>query len=62
MVEEYRQLVERMRPDLQASSGEPTFFAHNAADVVLDGISLDEYLATRTDHCRWCGRRSARPT
>ena len=49
VVEEYRQLVERMRPDLQASSGEPTFFAHNEADVVLDQTSLDEYLATRAD-------------
>jgi monoamine oxidase len=47
VVEEYRQLVERMRPDLQASSGEPTFFAHNAADVALDRISLEQYLALR---------------
>ena len=44
VVEEYRQLVERMRPDLQASSGEPTFFSHNAMDVVLDRRSLAEYL------------------
>ena len=47
VVEEYRQLVERMRPDLQASSGEPTFFAHNAMDVVLDRRSLAEYLDMR---------------
>ena len=49
VVEEYRALVERMRPDLQASSGAPTFFAHNAADVALDRISLEEYLALRTE-------------
>jgi monoamine oxidase len=47
VVEEYRQLVERMRPDLQASSGEPTFFSHNAMDVVLDRRSLAEYLDMR---------------
>ena len=47
VVEEYRQLVGRMRPDLQASSGEPTFFAHNEADVKLDQMSLKEYLALR---------------
>jgi monoamine oxidase len=47
VVEEYRQLVGRMRPDLQASSGEPTFFAHNAVDVRLDQISLAEYLEMR---------------
>ena len=43
------QLVGRMRPDLQASSGEPTFFAHNAADEALDRITLEKYLAMRTE-------------
>jgi monoamine oxidase len=48
VVEEYRQLVGRMRPDLQASSGEPTFFAHNEMDVALDRTSLADYLALHT--------------
>ena len=48
VVEEYRQLVGRMRPDLQASSGEPTFFAHNQMDVALDQTSLADYLALHT--------------
>jgi monoamine oxidase len=47
VVEEYRQLVPRMRPDLQASSGAPTFFEHNTADVELDHTDLATYLATR---------------
>jgi monoamine oxidase len=47
VVDEYRQLVPRMRADLQAISGAPSFFSHTPADVALDHLSLEEYLATR---------------
>lgn len=47
VVDEYRVLVRRMRPDLRASSGSPTFYSHNQADIVLDHTDLATYLATR---------------
>lgn len=47
VVEQLRVLVERMRPDLQSLSGAPSFFGYNAADLLLDQTSLEEYLATR---------------
>lgn len=48
VIAEYRELVGRMRPDLQSlSSGGPTFFSHTAADVVLDNTDLQTYLDTR---------------
>ena len=47
VVAEYRVLVERMRPDLQALGGGPTFFVHSDAEVGLDNTDLGTYLATR---------------
>jgi len=47
VVEQMRALVERMRADVQAVSAAPSFFAHTAADVLLDQTSLEEYFATR---------------
>jgi len=48
VVDEYRVLVERMRPDMQTLSGAPTFYANNGAgDVILDHTPLADYLASR---------------
>lgn len=47
VVDEYRQLVPRIRADLQTCSGSPTFFAHTAGDVVLDNLDLGRWLDTR---------------
>jgi len=47
VVDEFRILVGRMRPDLRASSGSPTFFDHNDADVALDHTDLAAYLDER---------------
>jgi monoamine oxidase len=47
IVDEYRDLVAAMRDDLQASTGVPTADYHNAGDVALDNMSLEEYLYTR---------------
>ena len=47
IVDEYRMLVPRIRDDLRTLSNEPSFFSHNAADVVLDNLPLSEWLATR---------------
>jgi monoamine oxidase len=42
-------LVDRMQPDLHASSGAPTYYAHNDADVLLDRTDLASYLADRAE-------------
>ena len=48
VVEEYRVLVERMRPDFRSiSSGGPSFYRHTEADRALDDLSLEAYLAMR---------------
>ena len=47
VVDEYRELVPRIRADVQTLSGEPSFFDHTAADIALDNLSLEEWLATR---------------
>ncbi|MCC6621223.1 MAG: FAD-dependent oxidoreductase [Deltaproteobacteria bacterium] len=47
VVDEYRVLVERMRPDLQSLSGAPTYYAHTPADAILDHTDLATYLDTR---------------
>ena len=47
VVDQMRELVARMRPDLQALSAAPSFFNHSASDVLLDHTSLEEYLSTR---------------
>lgn len=48
VVDEYRVLVERMRPDFQSLSNGPTFYANNGAgDVYLDNLSLADYLHSR---------------
>jgi monoamine oxidase len=47
VIDEFRQLVSRMQPDLQACSGAPTFFSHSSADVALDNTDLATYLETR---------------
>lgn len=47
IVDEYRDLVAAMQADLHASTGVPTADYHNAADVALDSMSLEEYLVTR---------------
>lgn len=47
VVAEYREMVERMRPDFRGLSGGPTFFAHTPADLALDQVDLETYLGTR---------------
>jgi monoamine oxidase len=47
VIDQYRQLVSRMQPDLHATSGAPTFFDHTAADIALDNTDLETYLNTR---------------
>ncbi len=48
VVAEWRQLVPRLRPDLQSlSRGGPTFFSHSAADAALDTTDLATYLHQR---------------
>ncbi|MBI3205125.1 MAG: FAD-dependent oxidoreductase [Myxococcales bacterium] len=47
VVDQMRVLVQRMRPDIQALSAAPSFFSHNASDLLLDHTSLEDYLATR---------------
>jgi monoamine oxidase len=47
VVDEYRDFVAAMRPDLQASSGAPTAASHNSADIALDNLSISDYLASR---------------
>jgi monoamine oxidase len=47
VIDEYRQIVPRIHDDLQASTGAPTFFAHNAGDVALDNTDLATWLETR---------------
>ncbi len=47
VVDEYRQLVPRIRADLQTLSASPTFFNHTAADVALDNVDLATWLSTR---------------
>lgn len=47
VVAEYRELVPRMRADLQTLSGSPTFYEHTLADEVLDYTDLATYLSTR---------------
>lgn len=47
VVDEYRQLVPRIRADLQTLSGAPTFFDHTAGDVLLDNVDLQTWLDTR---------------
>jgi len=47
VVDEMRILVERMRPDLQALSGAPSFYNHTFADAMLDNTDLWSYLEAR---------------
>lgn len=47
VVDQMRVLVARMRPDLQSLSAAPSFFAHTAADLLLDQTSLAAYLEMR---------------
>ncbi|NUO51859.1 MAG: FAD-dependent oxidoreductase [Polyangiaceae bacterium] len=47
VVDEYRDFVDAMHDDLQASSGSPTADDHNDDDVILDQTTLEEYLLTR---------------
>jgi len=47
VIDEYRQIVPRMRDDLQAGTGAPTFFSHSAGDVALDQLDLASWLGTR---------------
>jgi monoamine oxidase len=47
VVDEYRELVARMRPDLRACSGKPSALYHTPADVALDNTDLQTYLDTR---------------
>lgn len=47
VVNEYRQLVPRMRADLQTLSGAPTFYSHTPADVAMDNLDLGTWLSTR---------------
>lgn len=43
-VEEYRVFAKRAQVDFHASSGAPTAFAYNSADVALDNLSLAAFL------------------
>lgn len=47
VVDEYRILEARMRPDLQACSGSPTFQDHTPSDIGLDLTDLATYLDAR---------------
>lgn len=47
VIDEYRQIVPRIRDDLQTSSGAPTFFSHAPGDVALDQLDLATWLGTR---------------
>ena len=47
IVDEYRELVNRMRPDVQALSRQPTKASHTPADEALDRTDLATYLNTR---------------
>jgi monoamine oxidase len=47
IVAEYRELVTRMRQDLQTLSRRPTAATHTSADVALDRTDLATYLSTR---------------
>ena len=46
VIDEYRELVARMRPDLKVL-GTPTFFHHTAAEAALDFTDLASYLDSR---------------
>jgi monoamine oxidase len=48
VVDEFRDVVAAMQPDLHAISGAATAADHNAADVTLDRTDLATYFATRT--------------
>jgi monoamine oxidase len=48
VVDEFRDVVAAMQPDLHALSGSPTAANHNAADVTFDRTDLATYFATRT--------------
>jgi monoamine oxidase len=47
VIDEYRQLVPRMRNDMHSSSGAPTYFSHTVGDVLLDQTDLATWLGTR---------------
>lgn len=47
VIDEYRQLVPRIRADLQTSTGVPSFFAHTAGDLALDQLDLATWMGTR---------------
>ena len=47
IVDEYRALVPAMRADLRTLSNEPTALDHTPADILLDNVSLSEYLDRR---------------
>jgi monoamine oxidase len=47
IVDEYRDFVPAMRADLRRLSAEPTADEHNSDDIVLDKLSLAEYLDSR---------------
>ncbi|HZN92230.1 MAG TPA: FAD-dependent oxidoreductase [Myxococcales bacterium] len=47
VVDEYRELVPRVRADLKNSSGVPTFYAYTAGDLFLDQMDLATWLGTR---------------
>lgn len=47
VIEQFRVLTRRMQPDLRASSGAPTAFDSNAADVQLDALDIRTYLQMR---------------
>lgn len=47
VVEQFRAVASRIRADLKASSGAPTYDNHNQADIDLDNTDLASYLASR---------------
>lgn len=49
VVNEFRQVVDRMQRDLRAISGSATFYRHTAHDVAFDHLDLATYFASRTN-------------
>lgn len=47
VVDEFRQLVPRMKKDMKTLSAAPTFFSHTPADVAMDSLSLRAWLESR---------------
>ncbi len=47
VVDEFRQVVANMQPDLHSLSGAASFYSSNQADIALDNTDLETYFGTR---------------